>query len=486
MHSRNNLSLVKGRPRLLNLKQMIEYFVEHRKEVITRRTKFELKKAEDRAHILLGLKIALENIDRVVEIIKKSANVEEARNNLKDTFELSDKQAQAILDMKLQRLTSLETKKITDELEEVLVRIAYLKDLLANEHKIYALIKEETEKIKEKYGDERRTQIVSDEIGEFDIEDLIVKEDMVILISHNGLIKRVPLSTYKKQNRGGRGSSSVKLRDEDFIEQIFIASTHDYLMFITSAGKAYCAKVHEIPLGSKTARGQSVKSLLAISTDEEVATVISFKEFSEDIYILMATSRGVVKKVATSKFSNARKKGIISIKLDSMDKVVTAKLTDGNDELIFVTKIGYALRFNEKAIRPMGRATRGVTGIKLSKEDELAGVLKISEGEKMLLVSEYGYGKRIECSNFTPHHRATRGQICYKTSDKTGELVGVISAAKQDDFVCITSQGIMIKIELNDISVQGKAAMGVKVVNINKPDIVVGIARVIKEDEVQD
>ncbi len=479
----NNLSLVKGRPQLLNLKQMIQYFIEHRKEVITRRTKFELKKAEDRAHILLGLKIALENIDKVVEIIKKSMNVEEARKNLKDTFDLSEKQAQAILDMRLQRLTSLETKKIVDELEEVLKRIAYLKDLLAHEHKIYEVIREETEKIKEKYGDERRTQIVADEIEEFDIEDLIVKEDMVILISHNGLIKRVPLSTYKKQNRGGRGSSSIKMRDEDFIEQIFIASTHDYLMFITNAGKAYCVKVHEIPIGSKSARGQSVKSLLAISTDEEVATVLSFKEFSENTYILMATSRGVVKKVATSKFSNARKRGIISIKLDSLDKVVTAKLTDGNDELILVTKHGYALRFNETAIRPMGRATRGITGIKLAKEDELAGVLKISEGEKMLLVSEYGYSKRIECSNFTPHHRATRGQICYKTSDKTGELVGVISAAKHDDFVCITSQGIMIKIELNDISVQGKAAMGVKTVNINKPDIVVGVARVVKEDD---
>jgi len=479
----NNLSLVKGRPQLLNLKQMIQYFIEHRKEVITRRTKFELKKAEDRAHILLGLKIALENIDKVVEIIKKSVNVEEARKNLKDTFDLSEKQAQAILDMRLQRLTSLETQKIVDELEEVLARIAYLKDLLAHEHKIYEVIREETEKIKEKYGDERRTQIVADEIEEFDIEDLIVKEDMVILISHNGLIKRVPLSTYKKQNRGGRGSSSIKMRDEDFIEQIFIASTHDYLMFITNAGKAYCVKVHEIPIGSKSARGQSVKSLLAISTDEEVATVLSFKEFSENTYILMATCRGVVKKVATSKFSNARKRGIISIKLDSLDKVVTAKLTDGNDELILVTKHGYALRFNEKAIRPMGRATRGITGIKLSKEDELAGVLTISESEKMLLVSEYGYSKRIECSNFTPHHRATRGQICYKTSDKTGELVGVISAAKHDDFVCITSQGIMIKIELNDISVQGKTAMGVKTVNINKPDIVVGVARVVKEDD---
>jgi DNA gyrase subunit A len=479
----NNLALVNGKPELLNLKQMITYFIEHRKEVIIRRTKFELKKAEARAHILEGLKIALDNIDRVIEIIKKSPNVETARENLIKEFLLSEIQAQAILDMRLQRLTSLETKKIIDELKEVLERIAYLKDLLAHEHKIYGIVKEETKEIKDKFGDERRTKIVHDEIEEFDIEDLIVKEEMVILISHNGLIKRVPLSTYRRQNRGGRGSSTITMREDDFLEQIFIASTHDYLMFITNAGKAYCVKVHEIPLGSKSARGQSVKSLLAISTDEEIATILSFKEFSDETFILMATSRGVVKKVKTSDFSNAKKRGIISIKLDNLDKVVTAKLTDGKDELILITRYGYALRFNETAIRPMGRATRGVTGIKLSKEDELAGVLTMTESDKMLLVSEYGFGKRIECNNFTPHNRATRGQICYKISEKTGELIGVLSAPKNDDFVCITSQGITIKLKLKDIPIQGKSAMGVKIVNIEKPDVVVGIARVIKEED---
>jgi DNA gyrase subunit A len=478
----NNLALVNGRPKLLTLREMIRCFVEHRKEVVTRRTKYDLRKAEERAHILEGLKIALENIDEVVEIIKKSADVDTARGRLIKRFRLSEKQAQAILDMRLQRLTSLETKKIIDELEEVLSRIKYLKELLADESKILGVVKDETSEIAKNYGDERRTDIIDEEVEEFDIEDLIMKEDMVILISNRGFINRIPVSAYRRQHRGGMGSSGIRMREDDFMEQIFIASTHDYLFFISTEGKAYWLKVHEIPIGSRISRGQNARTLLSLGSDEDIATVVSLKEFSEQTYVLMATSRGVVKKVQTSEFTNAKRRGIVAINLDKNDKLVGARLTQGTDEIILVTRRGYALRFHEDSVRPTGRTSRGVTGIRLSKEDELTGVIPVSEGEEMLLVTEFGYGKRTECSNFSAHNRATRGQICYKISERTGEIVGLRSVSKRDDLVCITSQGNVIKIKMKAIPVLGKNAQGVKVVNINRPDVVVGVARSARED----
>jgi DNA gyrase subunit A len=477
----NNLALVEGRPKLLNLKEMLECFIWHRKEVVTRRSKYELEKAKDRAHILKGLKIALENIDRVIEIIKKASEPAQAKIGLIKEFKLSEKQAQAILDMRLQRLTSLETKKILDELEEVLKKIKYLTDLLSDERKILGVVQGETREISEKYGDERRTEIISEEIEGFDIEDLIVEEDMVILISNNGLIKRIPVSSYRRQGRGGRGASSMTMREDDFIEQLFIASTHDYLFFITNDGKAYWLKVHEIPSGSRLSRGQSIKKLLSLSQNEEIATVLSLKDFSEETFILMATSQGITKKVKTSEFINARKRGIAAITLDDQDSLVAAKLTAGDDELIFVTGKGFALRFHEEAVRATGRTSRGVGGIRLGREDRLAGFLTISEGEKMILITENGYGKRVECSQLVPHHRATKGQICYKVSERTGKITGVLSAEMKDDLVCITSQGNMIKLRIKEIPVQGRQAMGVKIVNINEPDMVVGIA--VAEEE---
>lgn len=478
----NNLALVNGKPKLLSLKELLFHFVEHRKDVIIRRTKYELRKAEERAHILEGLKIALENIDEVIRVIKASKTVDEARTELMGNFKLSEKQAQAILDMRLQKLTNLETQKILDELKEILERIAYLKDLLGSEDKILGLIKEETKAIAEKYGDDRRTQIVADEIEQIDIEDLIQKEDMVVLISNRGFIKRIPLSSYRSQGRGGKGSSSTTLKNEDFIEHIFIASTHDYILFITSEGKAYWMKVHEIPEGSKSSRGSSIKSLLTISPNEDITTVLALEEFSEDSFICMATSRGIIKKVQTCAFSNARTHGIIAIKLDSGDRLISAMLTDGKQDIIMVTRHGLSLRFNEMDIRATGRSSRGVKGMNLSEQDELAGVISVDSGEQIILVTEYGYGKRVDYDNFTSHGRGTKGQRAYKTTDKTGEVAHAISVNTSDDIVCITSQGNTIKLKIEEVPILGKTALGVKVVNIDKPDYLVGVARVVKDD----
>jgi len=478
----NNLALVKGKPEVLTLKDSIKYFVEHRKEVIIRRTEYDLRKAEERAHILEGLKIALDNIDRVIALIKGSKDVDTARKGLMDTFGLSEKQSQAILDMRLQKLTSLETQKIIDELKEVKELIDYLRDLLAHEHKILDLIKTESQEIADKYGDERKTEILFEEIEEIDIEDMIQKEDMVVVITNKGYIKRVSVSSYRNQGRGGKGSSSASLRADDFIEHVFVASTHDCILFITSTGKAYWIKVHEIPESSRTARGAHVKTLLAISANEEISEVLALEDFSEDHFVLMATRKGIVKKVPVSQFVHAKTRGITAIKLDPGDILVSTLLTKGNSEIALVSKNGYTLRFHEEAVRAMGRNSRGVTGIKLSKNDELAGVLSVQEESTMLIISENGYGKRIHFDNFHAHNRATKGQISYRVSEKTGEVVGVASVREDDDVVCITSQGIAMKLEVKQIPIMGKTAFGVRIVNIEKPDVLVSFARVEKED----
>jgi len=479
----NNLALVNGRPELLNIKQMIKYFVLHRVDVVTRRTKFDLAKAEERAHILEGLKIALDNIDEVIKIIKESNDVAVARENLMARFGFSERQTQAILDMRLQKLTSLETQKILNELKEIMELIAYLRDLLAHESKILTVIKDETHALKEKYGDERRTEIIADEVEQLNIEDLIEKEDMVVLISNKGFIKRLAVSAYKSQGRGGRGSSTAKLKNEDFLEHVFIASTHDYILFVTSEGKAYWVKVHEIPEASRAARGTQLKALLDISVDEEISSVVSLSDFKEDKYIFMATSRGVVKRVKTFDFRNARTKGIIAIKLDDGDRLVDSLLTSGDEEVIIITRSGSALRFHEKKVRSMGRATRGVRGIMLKNGDELAGILSIIEGNKILVLTENGFGKRVEYDKFTPHGRGTGGQNVYKTDERTGEIIGVQSVNEIDDLVCITSQGNTIKINVAQISIQGKNTQGITVVNLKKPDVVVSVAKVINDKE---
>jgi DNA gyrase subunit A len=478
-----NLALVGGMPKELTLRELIDCFVAHRKEVVTRRARFELAKAEERAHILQGLKIALDNIDAVIALIKKAADVESARTGLMQSFGLSERQATAILEMRLQRLTSLEVRKVMDELAETLALIETLRQLLASEARILGVVVEETQKLAEKFGDDRRTEIVEEEAEELEIEDLIARQDMVILISNRGYIKRIPVAAYRRQGRGGKGSSSAQLKEDDFIEQLFVASTHDYVLFVTNKGKAYWVKVHEIPESTRQAKGQSIKVLLSVGGEEEITAIVNLHGFDTEQHVFMATRRGVVKKVPIADFANARTRGIVAIRLDEGDSLVRARLTSGNDEVVLVTRKGWALRFHERSVRAMGRASHGVQGIRLSDKDELAGVAMVRAGEQMLLVSEFGFGKRIEYDNFNAHGRGTRGQIAYRVTDKTGEVVAALSVSMQDDVVCITSQGQTLKLRLSEVSVLGKTAMGVHIVNITRPDVVVGVARVVKEEE---
>ena len=478
-----NLALVNGRPETLNLKLLVKYFVEHRVDVVTRRTKFDLRKAEERAHILEALIVAIDNIDEVIKIIRASRDTQTAKNGLMERFGFDDVQAQAIVDMQLKRLTSLEIEDLRKELQELQVLIAHLKDLLAHPEKILALIKEETNEIAEKFGDERKTDIVADEVEELNIEDLIKKEEMVILISHLGYIKRIPATAYKSQNRGGKGSNSANLAEDDFLDQIFTASTHDYIMFITNAGKAYWLKVHEIQEASRTSRGSHIKSLLSVSSDEEITAVVSLKEFDDKTYLLMATAGGVVKKVTTDNFANAKTRGIIAIKLDEGDKLVSAILTGGKDEIMLITRRGQALRTSEEDIRSQGRSSRGVTGIKLSSEDELTGALRVTENQKMLVMTENGYGKRVEFSEFSAHGRGTGGQRIYTLSEKTGEVVGLLTVFDDDEVVCITGQGKTIRISVDSVGTMGRSAQGVRILDIESPDMLIGLDVVARDEE---
>jgi len=491
-----NLALVNGRPQTLNLKELIKYFVEHRIEVVTRRTQYDLRKAEERAHIVEGLVIALANIDEVVAIIKASHDVATARTKLQERFSLSEAQSKAIVEMQLGRLTSLEVEKLKEELAELKKQIAYYKSLLADKKKLLGVIKDETKNISSKYGDKRRTEIVAGEVENINIEDLIKKEEMMILISHLGYVKRVPVSSYRNQSRGGKGMMSAKLSEDDFVDQIFVASTHEYIMFITSAGKAYWMKVHELPEGSRTSKGSHIKSLLTVSPNEDIAAIVSLKDFNGDSekdgpFLFMGTARGVVKKVRTSEFSNAKTRGIKAVHLDEGDRLVSALLTSGQDEIMLISRRGQALRTHEDHIRAMGRSSRGVSGMKLKGNDELTGLLKVDktaeakDREKMLLLSEYGYGKRVEFEEFSSHNRGTGGQKIYTVSEKTGEIIGCVTILDNEEIMCITSQGKSIKLKVSSIGIMGRSAQGVRVFNIGKPDFVVGVDRIVKEEEAE-
>jgi len=484
-----NLALVGGKPQCLTLRELIHYFVEHRVEVVTRRTRYDLRKAEERAHILEGLIIALANIDEVVAIIKASRDVATARLKLQERFLLSEAQSEAIVEMRLGRLTSLEIEKIEQELAELKTRIAYYKSLLADEKKLRGVIKDETREIAEKYGEKRRTEIVAGEVENINIEDLIKKEEMMILISNLGYVKRVPVSAYRNQGRGGKGMQSAKLAEDDFVEQIFVASTHEYIMFITSAGKAYWMKVHELPEGSRTSKGSHIKSLLTVSPNEDITAIVSLKDFSDNEYLFMGTARAVVKKVKMSEFVNAKTRGIVAINLDEGDKLVSALLTKGSDEVVLISRRGQALRTHEDHVRAMGRSSRGISGMKLSKSDELTGLLRVDianlppeKVEKMLILSEYGYGKRVDFSEFSSHGRGTGGQKIYTVTEKTGEIVGCVSVLDNEDIMCITSQGKSIKLKVNEVRIMGRSAQGVRLLSIDKPDFVIGLDRIVKED----
>ncbi len=480
----NNLALANGMPRLCNLRELLGYFISHRQIVIRRRSEYELKKARARAHILEGLKKALENIDEVVEIIKKSPNVNRARANLMERFIFSGEQAQAILDMRLQKLTSLETQKILDELREIKNYIEYLEDLLAHEYKILAVIKEETQEVSEKYGNPRRTEIKPEEIGSMNMEDLIEKEDVVVILSNRGFIKRIPASAYKEQGRGGKGSNSATLKDGDFVEHIFLASTHSYILFVTSEGKAYWLKVYEIPEGSRLSRGKHIKTMFEFAPGEDITAMAPLYDFSQERYLFMATQRGVVKRVMTHDFRNARTRGIIAINLDEGDHLISAELTDGEGDVILITRNGKGLRFHEKTIRCMGRNSHGVTGIKLTEEDRLIGVSCVSDKNQLFLISERGYGKRTAFSEFNPHGRGTQGQKAYAINEKSGPLLAALSVRQEDTLICMTSLGKAIKTNISSIPLIGRNAFGVRVVKIDDEDSLTGV--VLQEEDSED
>jgi DNA gyrase subunit A len=484
-----NLALVKGKPATLNLKELVRYFVEHRVDVVTRRIKYDLRKAEERAHIVEGLVIALANIDEVVALIKASRDVATAKEKLQERFLLSEAQSKAIVEMQLGRLTSLEVEKLQQELEELKRQIAYYISLLEDPQKLLALIKDEIKAISGRYGDKRRTEIVSGEIESINIEDLIKKEEMMILISNLGYVKRVPVASYRNQSRGGKGMQSAKLAEDDFVDQIFVASTHEHILFISSAGRAYWMKVHELPEGSRTSKGSHIKSLLTISPNEDIAAIVSLKDFSDEQYLFMGTARGVVKKTQTSEFSNAKTRGVAAVKLDEGDRLVSALLTGGQDEIVLISKRGQALRTHEDHIRAMGRSSRGITGMKLRNNDELAGLLRVDktekekDREKMLIISEYGFGKRVEFSEFGSHGRGTGGQKIYTVTEKTGEIAGCVNVLDKEEIMCITTQGKSIRLKVSTIRVMGRSAQGVRILNIDKPDFVVGVDRIVREDD---
>ena len=471
------------KPQILTLKQLIEYFVNHRDEVITRRTQYDLKKAEARHHIVVALVKAINNIDEVIKIIRGSRDANEAKAGLMKRFDFDDIQAQAIVDMPLKSLTHLNVDDLKKELQELEDFIAYCKDLLSHHEKILGIVKTETKELAEKYGDDRRTQIIASQVESINIEDMIKEEDMVILISKLGYIKRVPVSLYKSQARGGKGSSSAKLIEEDYINQMFVASTHEHLIFITNLGKAYWVKVHEIPEASKTSRGSHIKSLLQVSADEEITIVEKIKEFTENEYLFMATANGVVKKTPLSEFRNAKAKGMQAIRLDEGDKLVSTVRSIGSFEIMLVSRRGQALRIKEEDVRPMGRSSRGVSGMKLASGDELCAATPVIPETLMLVITESGYGKRVDFEEFSAHGRGTGGQKVFGDVDGKGEIIGALTVKEDDSIMAITSQGTSLRVEASAISKQGRSSSGVKIVDIEAPDYVVGIDRIANSDD---
>lgn len=479
----NILALVDGTPRILGLIDIIKHYVDHRKDVIIRRTKFDLDKAEKRAHILQGLLNALEHIDEIIKLIRHSKTVEDARDNLMKKYKFTQVQAQAILDMRLQKLVNLEYIKVKQEHKELQQLIKEYKAILQSEKKVLELIKADLKAIKEKYGDERRTQIVGAELEQLEIEDLITKEDMVITISNKGIIKRTPIRTYKKQRRGGTGVTGGNQRKDEFVEHLFIASTHHFIVFVSNKGKAYFLKVHEIPEGSRTSRGKSIKTLLNLATGEDIKSYVPLPSFEDEVFLLLVTSMGIIKKTKISEFSNAKTRGVYAITLDKGDYVVAVRLTDGKKDLLLCTRKGNALMFNEKSVRAMGRSAHGVKGIKLKAGDALAGMAIVEKGEWLLVVTEKGYGKRVEFRNFFPHSRGTGGQIYIKVVEATGEVASVRGVADDDEFFAITSMGMIIRSLVKEASIQGRTGKGVRLITLKYPDIVVDIGRVEKDED---
>ncbi|MFA8344356.1 MAG: DNA gyrase subunit A [Rhodothermaceae bacterium] len=476
------LALVNGAPKVLTLQEVMKHFLDHRMDVLIRRTQFELDAAERRAHLLEGYIIALDNIDEVIAIIKKSKDVETAKNNLMSKFKLSEIQSKAILDMRLQRLTGLERQKIEDEYREILQLIEKLKSILESVEKRNIIIKEELIAVKEKYGDARRTDLIKD-YTEFSLEDIIAEEDVVVTISHKGFIKRFPVSGYRKQARGGKGVTGAGTKDEDFIEHMFVASTHHYIMFFTDKGKGYWLKVHEIPEGGRAARGRAIQNLVEKDKNENIQAFITVKEFTDDKYIAMVTANGTIKKTVLSAYSNVRKGGIIAINLVEGDRLVEVKVTDGNNDIVIGTSNGMAIRFNEDDVRPMGRTSTGVRGVKLGKDDEVVAAIVIKNTSTILVVTDKGFGKRSDINDYRITKRGGKGVITVKTGEKNGNLIAMKEVNDVDELVIITTKGMVIRQGIKTIRVMGRATQGVKLINLKDGDSIADIARVIPDDD---
>lgn len=482
------LSLVDGTPRILNLKQVIGYYVEHQKEVITRRTQFELNKAQARAHILEGLKIALDNIDRVISIIRGSANGQIAKEKLMEEFSLTEIQSQAILDMRLQRLTGLERDKIDKEYNELMEKITYLKSILADENKLFSVIKDEMIAIRDKFAKDRLTEIIPAE-GEFDIKDLFEEEEIAITLTHLGYIKRLPADTYRSQKRGGRGISALTTREEDFVTDLISTTTHSVMLFFTNRGRVYKLNAYEVPEGKRTSKGTAIVNLLQLNPGEKVARTISFnpdddsREDSE--YLIMATKNGIVKKTRISEFKNINKSGLIAINLRDGDELIGVKMANGDEEVMLVTKNAMSIRFSEKDVRPMGRAATGVKGITLGKDDIVVSMDLVSEGKDLLVISKNGFGKRSDIEEYRPQIRSGKGIKTYNITSKTGEIVGATLVNEDDEIMMINSDGVLIRIRVDEISIYGRITSGVKLMRTDEEVEVVSIAKLKREDEIE-
>ena len=476
------LALVDGQPRILTLRQCLDYYIDHRKGVILRRTQFELDKALARAHILEGLKIALDNIDEVINIIRSS--YDDAKERLMERFGLSDIQAQAILDMRLKTLSGLQREKIEEEYNELMKLIAHLREILGSEKLVFEIIKEELTEDKEKYGDERLTKIVAAE-GEFNEEDLIKEEQMVVALTHFGYIKRMPIDTYRSQKRGGKGISGISTREEDFVKQIFTTSTHDTVLFFSNKGKLYRLRGYEIPEAGRTAKGTAIVNLLSLDAGEKISAVIPISDFEDSKYLLMATKNGLIKKTPLQEYNSSRKTGLLAITLKDDDELIDVRLTDGQDNVVLVTEKGLCITFDEKDVRPVGRSAQGVLGIRLDEDDTVIGmesILSNNKGVTLLAITENGFGKRTELDEYRVQNRGGRGVITYKITPKTGNIVGIRMAKEDDDVMLITNSGTIIRINVKDVSILGRATQGVTLMRTNENEKVVSIETVEPEE----
>lgn len=475
------IALVDGEPKVLNLKEILVHYIQHQKDVVTRRTRFDLKKAEDRAHILEGLKIALDNIDEIVAMIKKAQNGEEAKSQLVERFSLSEIQAQAILDMRLQRLTGLEREKIDNEFMDLIMKINQFKEILSNERLLMSIIKEEITEIRDKFSDKRRTEIQA-RAEDFEDEDLIADEEVVITLTRYGYVKRVLCSAYTSQKRGGRGKTGLSTREEDFVKDIFTTATHNYIMFFTNKGKVYRIKAYEIPEAKRLAKGTAIVNLLQLDQDEKVTAIIPIRDFEEDAYLVLATKEGIIKKTELSQYDSSRKTGLIAINLKEDDELIEVIKTDGKQELVMVTKNGLSIRFDEDEVRSVGRNTRGVRGVRLKDDDRVVTLEVADDDKKLLVVSENGFGKQTRMGLYRTQTRGGLGIKTYNITKETGRLVGALVVEEDEELFIINSSSVVIRLKVNEISTMGRSTKGVKLMRVNENDSVVSIAKVLESE----